>query len=710
MANQKEFLSEFSLPTYDEWKQAAIDALKGAPFEKKLITPTYEGVDLQPIYNEADRDKVSYLADSLPGKFPFVRGVCSAGYKSGSWDVAQSITYPLPTDFNKALLADLACGQNAVSIKLCSCRTMFADIYKQRPEWEDFICSSVHIADLEDIEQAFRDVDLTKISINFLPTCPVSYTFEVASLFLAYCKKYNINLGDLRVNFGFDFLTSLVKNGELETVRPDIALDEMASLIGILSEKSTNSSSISIDGSAYHNFGASAVQGIAYSVATGVYYIKELLTRGLEINNIARNIHFNFSSGVKFFTEISKLRAARVIWAKIIKEFGGDSDSQRMKIHAFTSKVYETKFDPYVNILRGTTEGLSAILAGVNSLHISPFDEELGTGGEFSRRVARNIQSILKDESHILDTIDPAGGSYYIETLTDQFVVEIWKIFREIEKSGGMLAALRSGFIKSSISEVVSKRKENIAFRKDVLLGTNKYPNLMEKPVDTLQPQDISSIKNHIDSGIARKKTVDTKPIYDALVSKKYDEAINLSIDAFVAGASITDIWASKSKEKNTISEIPRFRAAKLFEDLRNASNEFKTKTGKAPELYFANFGTLKQYKGRADFATDFFAVAGFEINQGTGYLTADEGIADITNITAPAIVICSTDEIYPEVVPAFVAALKKTKPAVKIILAGLPKDHVDAFKAAGVDEFIHIKSNVYETLLGLMKNIGVIA
>jgi methylmalonyl-CoA mutase len=566
------------------------------------------------------------------------------------------------------------------------------------------ICSGVQINDIKDFEDLFNGIDLTKYSVTFLSTCPVSYSLELATLFIAYCEKHNIKKSELKVNFGFDLTPFIVRYGKL--LNPmELLFDDMASLVKLANDSGEKFSAISIDGCTYHNSGANAVQEIAYSVATGVMYIKELLNRGFKIDEVAPNIHFNFSSGIRFFNEIAKLRAARVVWAKIIKEFGGNDDSQKMKIHCFTSKVNTTKFDPYVNILRGTTEGLAAVLAGANSLHIGTFDEELGMPSEFSRRVARNIQCILKDEAHILDTIDPAGGSYYIETLTNQFVTEIWNTFREVEKVGGIDKSLTSGKIQTEIEAVVAKRKANIAFRRDVILGTNKYPNLIEKPVDGLVTVSKEVPKKHIADVKARKKSVDASGIWSA----NWKDRVSKMLDAYKNGAIIADIWLAKKQATVEYKPIPAFRAAELFEGLRNAANDYKVKTGKAPQLYFECFGLLKQYKGRADFSTDFFAVAGFDIKQGDGYLTADEAIKNIGNITAPAVVICSTDDIYPEVVPAYVAALKKQKPTVKVILAGLPTDYVDAFKAAGVDEFIHIKSNVYETLEKLMKQIGVI-
>ena len=708
MSNQKELLSEFSIPTYQEWRQAAEETLKGVPFEKKLITKTYEGIDLQPIYNEADRDKVSYLADSLPGSFPFTRGICSTGYKSQTWRISQAFSYPIPTMLNEALKNDLENGQDAIAISVCNCRALSPQFFGgdyDKTDWKDYVCQGVSINDIKDFEDLFAGIDITKYPITFLPTCPaMPYYTELAALFIAYCDKNKINKANLNVNFGFDLTNAIVRNGGLN-VPVEVLFDDMAALVKVCNAMNGKVSAISIDACTYHNSGATATQGLAYSFSTAVMYIKELLNRGLNIDDIAKNIHFNISIGIKFFTELSIIRAARVIWAKIIKEFGGNEESQKMRIHAFTSKVYTTKFDPYVNILRGTTEGLAAVLAGVNTLHIGTFDEEFGMPSEFSRRVARNIQNVLKDEAHILDTIDPSGGSYYIETLTDNFVTEIWKIFRETEKNGGISDALFSGKIQDDITAVVAKRNENIAFRRDTILGTNKYPNLQETPVNTILNVEPKEVQKHFDEVKKRKKDVDVKSIWSA----KWEDRIAKMVEAYNKGAIVADIFGAKPQTDSIkCKPLLPYKASALFEELRNAANDYKTKTGKAPQIYFECFGTLKQYKPRADFSTDFFVVAGFEVTMGNGYTTDKDAIANISKINAPVVVICSTDDIYPEVVPNYVAELKKQKTNVKIILAGLPKDYVDAFKQAGVDDFIHIKSNVYETLKGLFKTIGV--
>jgi methylmalonyl-CoA mutase len=339
-------------------------------------------------------------------------------------------------------------------------------------------------------------------------------------------------------------------------------------------------------------------------------------------------------------------------------------------------------------------------------LHIGTFDEELGMPSEFSRRIARNVQNVLKDEAHITDTIDPAGGSYYIESLTDSFVTAVWNTFREIQRIGGISDALFTGKIQDDITAIVNKRNENVSFRRDTILGTNKYPNLLEKPVDTIVSVEANDVRKHIDEVNRRKQAVNTSDIW----SVKWCERMSKMIAAYNSGAIIADIYSTKpTTDAIKCKPLPVYRVASIFEELRFASNDFKSRTGKSPQIYFECFGTLKQYKPRADFSNDFFAVAGFEITMRQGFTTVQDAIANIKNITSPIVVLCSTDDIYPEVVPGYVAELKKQKPDVKVILAGYPTDLVEEFKQIGVDDFIHIKSNVYETLRKLLQDIGVI-
>ncbi|MDR0927629.1 MAG: acyl-CoA mutase large subunit family protein [Ignavibacteria bacterium] len=703
MSNQKELLSEFSIPTYDEWRNAAVDTLKGVPFEKKLITKTYEGIELQPIYNESDRDKVAYLADSLPGNFPFTRGTCPAGYKSHSWVVSQEFSYPLPSMVNKALKEDLEQGLNGITLRVCNCNTIYEKEYAKHPEWNACICGDVQISDLKDFEDLFDGIDITKYTIQFLPTCPVAYFLEIATLFVAYCQKHNINTKDMCVNFGFGLTQYNVRNGKLDNPT-EVLMDDMAALVKLCNEQGEKWSAISIDATVIHNSGAHALEEIGCAASIAVAYIKELLKRGFNIDEAAKNIHFSFSSGVRFFMEIAKLRAARVIWAKIIKEFGGNEQSQKMRIHCFTSKVDKTKYDPYVNVLRATTECLAAILAGANSITVGTFDEELGMPSGSSRRIARNVQCVLRDEAHLIDTIDPAGGAYYIEALTDQIVQGAWAIFRDIEKTGCFCDALKSGKVQEVIAAVVAKRIENISYRRDTILGTNKYPNLIEKPVADLVCVTLDAVKKHIEEVQKRKKSNDTITIWKT----DWKERATKMIEAFKNGATIADLWLAKPMQVTEFKPVPAFRAAALFEGLRKASEDYKAKTGKAPQIYFEAFGTLKQSKPRADFSTDFFAVAGFEITIGKGYDTADEAIKNLAAVSAPIVVICSMDDIYPEVVPAYAKAFKEKYPKNKLIVAGNPTEYIEQFKAAGVDDFIHIKSNVYATLDGLLKFIGV--
>ena len=261
MSNQKELLSEFAIPTYKEWRQAAEETLKGVPFEKKLITKTIEGIDLQPIYDESDRNKVKYLADSLPGSFPYNRGICSTGYKTCNWKISQAYSYPLPKMLNEALKNDLECGQDAIVISVCNCVALSPSLCGcdyEKSEWKDCVCSGVSINDIKDFEDLFEGIDITKYSIRFLPTCPVPLTTELAALFIAYCYKHRINKANVNVNFGFDLTPAIVRSGELP-IPVEVLFDGMAGLVKICNRMQGKASAISIDACTYHNSGATAI-------------------------------------------------------------------------------------------------------------------------------------------------------------------------------------------------------------------------------------------------------------------------------------------------------------------------------------------------------------------------------------------------------------------------------------------------------------------
>jgi methylmalonyl-CoA mutase len=441
-----------------------------------------------------------------------------------------------------------------------------------------------------------------------------------------------------------------------------------------------------------------------------------MLDKGLHIRDISDSIAFTIGIGPFYFMEISKLRAARMVWAQIIEAYGGDSGSRKMSVHGRTSFFNQTTYDPYVNMLRTTTEAFSAIVGGVDSLFTNFFDEPYGTPEEFSRRTARNIQIILKEESHLDQIIDPAGGSYYVEKLTHEVATKAWQRFQEIQGMGGMLKALEKGIPQKEIEEVSKKRSADYASRKSRIVGTNMYANPIEeklkyRPIDTenIHKLQKENLNNH------RASTENKSILQDLLIQLKQtgdSEIIQVGADAFQKGATIGDISSiikTSSGETPNIQPINQHRASEMFELLRDSADLYKSKTGTKPKVFLVTIGPLAQHKARADFSKGFFEVGGFEVIYSRGFDTTDEAIHSALESQASAVVICSTDETYPALVPEITKKLKEKKPEIIIVLAGYPKDQIEEHKKTGVDEFIYLGANTHQILSNMLKRLGVL-
>lgn len=472
----------------------------------------------------------------------------------------------------------------------------------------------------------------------------------------------------------------------------------MAETIKWSKEQSPHIRTINISSASYHNSGASDVDELAFVFSVAVEYIRALQKRDIDIQTIASKIQFSLSLGSNFFMQIAKLRAARLIWSKIVEAFGGDIHTQKMYIHARTSQFNKTKYDPYVNMLRTTTEAFSGILGGCDSLYVAPFDEVFGHASEFSRRIARNQQLILKNESHLDHVIDPAGGSWYIETLTSTLTKKIWEQFQDIEKKQGMLSVLKNEYIQETIEKTANKRRENIFKRKDVIIGTNMYANLKEEPLN---------------------KEFDKEEQYKELCKKvhrvslediKKETFIDSLILAFEKGATLGQMVEFFQKEKDILEIRPLslHRLAEPFEVLREGVEKYIAEGNTAPKVFLANMGPVSQHKARADFSLTFFEVGGFEVINNQGFKTPEEAVEEALKSDSKVFVICSTDPTYPEIVPLFTKKLKERSSDAIVILAGYPKDQIEEHKQSGVDYFIHLRANAYEILSSLLKKLGV--
>lgn len=599
---------EFPIPSYEDWYAAAVDSLAGASFEKALTTTTYEGLTLQPIYRKEDAQQ-----HTLPGQPPYTRGNHPTALL---WSIAQAIPYTTPEAFNAALRSDLERGQDAINL------------------------DGISFSSTDELASAFADIDLTRYPI-------ITTTSTNALPFVKLLFEYlGPSVAELRGCIASDPLGEQARMGTFPT-RISTVYDEMAELTNWTIEHAPNLKTIAVNADVYHNAGANAIQELAFAIAGGVEYIRQMLERGLTIDTITPRMQFTFALGSQFFTEVAKLRAARQLWSQVIEAFGGSE--ARMNIHTHTSAINKTVYDPYVNMLRTTIEAFAGAAGGTDRMQLAPFDETLRQPDEFSRRIARNQQLILQHEVGLSRTIDPAGGSYYVEYLTDWLARQSWVIFQEVEKQGGLFNGLQAGYVQEQIAQVAAQRIANIEKRKDVLVGINMYPNLTETPIASVgQPGEI---------------------------------------------------------EATNIRSLRPIRLAEPYETLRQNAAAYHQRTGAKSYIFLANLGS---YRARADFTTGFFEVGGFEVINKGRFNSPEEAAQAALDSNASVVVICSTDDNYPQIVPPLVSQIKTHKPDMVVILAGYPQDQIEVHRASGVDEFIHIRANCYEINRWLQQQIGV--
>ncbi len=617
----EKLFSEFSPVSTQQWEEVINKDLKGADYEKRLIWKTMEGISVRPYYRAQDLEKLNHLG-TAPGQFPFVRGTKG----DNDWMVRQGYcALESLKGANEQAVDGVGKGVDSVAFCINGGRAMSAD----------------------EMSVLLKGIDLSKTEVNF-EGCSCA-TAKIVETFLNYAAESGIGQGSLRASFDFDPLRALTTTGAFHCPNYKETLKRSVELV----KNYPGVRVVGVEAYMFNDAGSTIVQELGFAIAAGSEYMNLLMGMGFSADEAASKIKFTFAISSSYFMELAKFRSARVLWANIAKEYGAQEESsQKINIHAVTSQWNMTVYDPNVNMLRGTTEAMSAALAGVDSLEVLPFDYAFREPSAFSNRIARNTQIILKEESYFDKITDPAAGSYYIENLTSSISEEAWKLFVKVEEMGGYIKALESGFVQDEIKSASAKRDSNIATRRDILLGTNQYPNFHE---------------------VADKE---------------------VTYNVVTRGAN----W---EKSKNMIVEpIEKYRGAQAFEALRFATGT----SGKKPKAFMLTFGNLAFCRARAQFSCNFFAVAGFEVIDNNRFATIQEGVEAAVKAGADIVVACSSDEEYAEAVPQIKNLLPKES---ILVVAGEPACKEDLI-AAGITNFISVKSNVlntlqqYQTLLGI--------
>ncbi len=702
--------NDFNSPSFEEWKKVVEKDLKGVPFDKKLITKTYEGINLNPLYTKQDIINLPQI-NEMPGFKNFLRGSNASMYINNEWEINQEIVTADSIDFNEQLKHELSRGQNSVVILLDKATQMGLDAdYAKVGEVGN---GGLSISGLNSFTRALKDIDLTKYPLHM--DCGFS-AVQMLMIFNAYLKNQKIDLKTVKGSIYADPLGYLAREGRLPT-EIEFAFDRLAVVTRWAKKNAPFIRTIGASGISYHNSGASAVQELAFVIATLIEYIEKLTQRGLDIDTIAQKTRLSFGVGPFYFMEVAKFRAARLLWSKIVELYGGKTESLQMYIHAKTGLFNQTIFDPYVNMLRTTTEAFSAIIGGINALTTNPFDESFRTPDEFSRRIARNTQIILNEESHLNALIDPAGGSFYIEKLTDDVAKASWKLIQQIQSNGGMLKSIIDGFPQVEIEKISEEKKKDVAKRKYVIVGTNSYANNKESKLESyfinyeeIHKKRAEYLQKFRTSG---SREVNEKVLEELgkLVESNDDEMIEVGTEAVLNGATLGEIVkASRAKTNESVSvkALKIFRLSEDFEKLRETSLSYEKQNGCKPKVFLATMGPLAQFKARADFSRGFFEIAGFDVIYPQGYQSTEEAVSEVLKSKTKIVVICSTDDTYPDLVPPLVKGIKAADSSIQVILAGYPKEQIETHKQNGVDDFIYLGADAYSIILSLMKKTGV--
>ena len=698
-------LDEFTPPTDEEWKAACEALLKGAPFEKKMFTKTYEGITFDPMYTRKHTEEI--LPKSvMPGMGDYLRGVDAAGYIGRPWGIAQACDETLPSENNELLRHENDKGSTIYHIVLDSASRAGIDA-RQAEKVGDLGTS---VTTVEDMHTMLAGLDLAKFPLYMYAG---ANAVPLLSLVAAARRAAGEDVGKLHGIIGADPIGAFVTDGKLPASL-DAHYDSLAAAARWATAHAPRVRTVFVRSDVYSSGGANDVQEVAACLATAAAYLRALCERGLTIDEAAAQIAFGFSMGANFFLQIAKLRAVRPIWAQIVKAFGGSAESQKMHIHARPALFFKTIYDPYVNMLRNTTEIFSGVVGGIDSFESAPFDEPIRKGDEFSRRIARNIQIMLQEEFGLLQPIDPAGGSWAVETLTRQMKEKIWAQFQEIEKQGGIVAALRSGSVQEGIAKVLESRFKSADLRKDRIVGNNMYPNMTETLLDP-RPEDTAALKEQRTKDIeAYLSDIDMVHRDEALAAFKADGSVDKGIEAAFAGATIAELMTAVTDGKGaaeTVTAIAPHRWSERFETLRRRTEDYKAEKNDNVKIFLANMGPIPQHKARADFTTGFLQVGAFEVLTNDGFKTVEEAADAARASGADAVVICSTDATYPEIVPALAPKLHEVLPNARVFLAGAaPKDLLETYKEAGIDEYISVRANCYEVLESLQKKKGMIA
>jgi len=689
-----------------EWQQLVSKELRGKSLDD-LTWHTPEGIDVKPLYSAEDVAQIPHM-DNLPGFFPFTRGVRGSMYAGRPWTIRQYAGFSTAEESNAFYRRNLAAGQKGLSVAFDLATHRGYDSDHPRVVG-DVGKAGVAIDSVEDMKILFDQIPLDQMSVSMTMNGAV---IPCLAFYIVAAEEQGVSRAALSGTIQNDILKEfMVRNTYIYPPEPSMRI--IGDIIEYTSKEMPKFNSISISGYHMQEAGATQLQELAFTLADGMEYVRTALNKGMDIDVFAPRLSFFFATGMNFFMEVAKLRAARTIWAQIMENFGAkDPKSMMLRTHCQTSGVSLTEKDPYNNVIRTTVEAMASMLGGTQSLHTNALDEAIALPTDFSARIARNTQIVLQEETGMCNVVDPLGGSYYVEHLTNELVQEAWKIITEIEDMGGMTKAVESGMPKLKIEEAAAKKQARIDRGEEVVVGVNKYRLEKEDAIEILDVDNDAVRESQIARLNKMKAGRDPEKCAAALkalteAARGSDNILEKAVDAARARASLGEIsdameivFNRHRAEVKSISGVygSAFKDDEGFEKIQEEIEKFAKKQGRRPRILVVKMGQDGHDRGAKVIATAF-ADIGFDVDVGPLFQTPAEVAQEAIENDVHIIGVSSLAAGHKTLIPQLIAELKQEGAGDIMVVCGgvIPAQDYDFLYEAGVAAIFGPGTNIPE-------------
>ncbi|MDF1669830.1 MAG: methylmalonyl-CoA mutase [Roseovarius sp.] len=697
----------------DEWRELAEKELRGKPLSD-LNWRTLEDIEVKPLYTQADLEGLSHL-DSTPGAEPFTRGVKATMYAGRPWTIRQYAGFSTAEASNAFYRRNLAAGQQGVSVAFDLATHRGYDSDHPRVEG-DVGKAGVAIDSVEDMKILFDQIPLDQVSVSMTMNGAV---IPILASFIVAGEEQGHDRALLSGTIQNDILKEfMVRNTYVYPPEPSMRI--VADIIEYTSNEMPKFNSISISGYHMQEAGANLVQELAFTLADGREYVKTAIERGMDVDKFAGRLSFFFAIGMNFFMEAAKLRAARLLWSRIMTDLGAQNPRSKMlRTHCQTSGVSLQEQDPYNNVIRTAYEAMSAVLGGTQSLHTNALDEAIALPTDFSARIARNTQLILQEETGVTNVVDPLAGSYYVESLTNELADAAWKIIEEVEEMGGMTKAVATGMPKLRIEESAARRQAMIDRGQDVVVGVNKYRKDHEDPIDILQIDNDEVREAQIAKLKRIRESRDEAACQAALaeLERCANEGGNL-LEAAVAAAraratvgeismSMENVFGRHRAEVKTLAGVygAAYEGDEGFAAIQKSVEDFAETEGRRPRMLVVKMGQDGHDRGAKVIATAF-ADIGFDVDVGPLFQTPQEAAQDAVDNDVHVIGVSSQAAGHKTLAPKLIQALKDKDAGDILVICGgvIPQQDYEFLQKAGVKAIFGPGTNIPEAAQDILR------